>query len=81
VFVYSVNELRSAAFWQTLCVQNDKVVARVLHLMISGNESYYQIQKVWKMEVDTKMFAAWRERFEETYVYDLKHEDNRCPQH
>lgn len=67
-------------YWQTRCVQNDKVVARVLHLMISGKESYYQIQKVWKMDVDAEKYATWRERFEQTFVCDLKQENNRCPQ-
>lgn len=67
-------------YWQTRCVRDDKVVARVLHLMISGKESYYQIQKVWKMDVDTETLAIWRKRFEETFVCDLKIEKNRCPQ-
>lgn len=66
-------------YWQTQCIQDDKVTAKVLHLMISGKESYYQIQKVWKMDVETEKFDTWRERFEQTFVCDMKDTSNPCP--
>lgn len=68
-----------SAFWQTSCEVNGAVVARLLHLMIQGEESYYQIQKVWKSDVTEAEFSAWVARFENTYICYQGLEQSTCP--
>lgn len=66
-------------FWQTRCEINGVVVARLLHLMIQGDESYYQIQKVWKTDVSDAEFSAWVQRFQNTYICHQGAEQSTCP--
>ncbi|GAA0855928.1 hypothetical protein [Aliiglaciecola litoralis] len=66
-------------FWRTQCKLENKVVAEMLHLMIQGQESYYQIQKIWKFDVDDSEFTLWQARFEDTFVCHQGPQESTCP--
>ena len=67
-------------FWETECRMQGKVVAKVIHLMIQGNDSFYQIQKAWRAGFTQQEVAMWRTRFEDTFVCDNRINNTQCPQ-
>ncbi|GAC15747.1 hypothetical protein [Aliiglaciecola lipolytica] len=67
-------------FWQTRCFVGEREVARMLHLMMQGQESFYHIQKVWAFEVEESTFEQWKQRMEDTFLCDMGAQNNTCPQ-
>ena len=67
-------------FWETECTVDGKVVAKVIHLMIQGTDSFYQIQKAWRLGFNQQDVAAWRTRFLDTFVCDNRNANTLCPQ-
>lgn len=66
-------------FWETECKIQGKVVAKVIHLMIQGTDSFYQIQKAWRAGFSQQEAAEWRTRFVDTFVCDNRNTDTLCP--
>ncbi|WJG08580.1 hypothetical protein [Aliiglaciecola sp. LCG003] len=69
----------ASRYWQTQCEMSGKVVARMLHLVLQGRESFYHIQKIWKYEPTQAEFEAWQQRFEASFVCNLAAEATDCP--
>lgn len=66
-------------FWETDCIINGQRVAKVLHLMIQGEDSFYQIQKAWRSGFTEQEVELWRNRFIDTFVCDNRKSNTRCP--
>lgn len=69
----------SVKYWQTRCQVNGKMIARMIHLMMQGQESFYHIQKVWAFDVDESEFLFWKQQMDDTFLCDLGASDNTCP--
>ncbi|MDO6692701.1 hypothetical protein Q4574_05370 [Aliiglaciecola sp. 3_MG-2023] len=67
------------AYWQTRCEVNGKVVARMIHLMMQGQESFYHIQKVWAFDVEEPQFLFWKQQMDDTFLCNLAASDHTCP--
>lgn len=67
-------------FWETECAIKGKAVAKVIHLMIQGKDSFYQIQKAWRAGFNQADVAQWRTRLLDTFVCDNRGEVTRCPE-
>lgn len=67
-------------YWETACQINGQPGARLIHLMIQGNTSFYHIQKVWKSGYQQEDLKTWRARFEKTFVCDTLSNQAPCPQ-
>lgn len=66
--------------WQTQCLRKDNSEARILHLLIQGNESLYHIQKIWQGEHPLAEISLWQKRFQQIYVCDTRSLKDNCPQ-
>jgi hypothetical protein len=66
-------------YWRTQCQVEGAVVAEMLHLMIQGNQSFYQIQKIWKFDVDELEFNLWKSRFDNTFICHQGKQASTCP--
>ena len=66
-------------FWETECSVQGKVVAKIIHLMIQGADSFYQIQKVWRAGFSQQDVAQWRARFANIFVCDNRNNTALCP--
>lgn len=67
-------------FWQTACLRKDQVHAKILHLLIQGNDSLYHIQKIWQGNVNSAELEAWRTRFKQIYICDTRSQKSLCPE-
>lgn len=67
-------------FWETECKIQGNVVAKVIHLMIQGSDSFYQIQKAWRVGFSPSDITQWRSRFLDTFVCDNRNANTLCPQ-
>ena len=66
--------------WQTQCLRKDNSEAKILHLLIQGNDSLYHIQKIWQGEHPPKEISLWQSRFKQIYVCDTRSLKAHCPQ-
>ncbi|MFA3793016.1 hypothetical protein AB6T38_18055 [Aliiglaciecola sp. SL4] len=66
-------------YWQTRCEMNGKVVARMIHLMMQGQESFYHIQKVWAFDAQEPQFLYWKEQIDDTFLCNLGASNHTCP--
>lgn len=66
--------------WQTQCLRKDNSEARILHLLIQGNDSLYHIQKIWQGEHPPEDISLWQNRFQQIYVCNTRSLKAHCPQ-
>ena len=66
--------------WQTDCLRKDTSNAKILHLLIRGNDSLYHIQKIWQGSFESTAEDAWIKRFNEIYVCDTRSQKSPCPE-
>ena len=66
-------------FWQTDCLRKDGNKAKILHLLLRGNDSLYHIQKIWQGNFKKSELDTWKNRFDQIYVCDTRIEKHTCP--
>ncbi|WP_085297354.1 hypothetical protein [Cognaticolwellia mytili] len=67
-------------FWQTTCLRKNGSEAKILHLLIQGNDSLYHIQKIWQDKYSLEEISLWQSRLEQSYVCDSRSLEAKCPQ-
>lgn len=65
--------------WQTDCLRKDENNAKILHLLIMGNESLYHVQKIWQVEYTSNEVNTWVDRFKQIYICDTRSQKSMCP--
>lgn len=67
-------------YWETLCTNGNSFKAKILHLMIEGNDSFYHVQKTWKGDFSAQQVSDWKAKFESIYVCDNRSNVSPCPE-
>jgi hypothetical protein len=66
--------------WMTECDGDDgSVVARVVQVVIRGQDSLYHAQKLWRSEVSEEEMTLWRQRLASISVCDTRLAERACP--
>ena len=66
-------------YWETLCQNGEAFKAKILHLMIRGNDSFYHLQKSWQNDFTAQDVQDWKTRFESVYICDTRLPEAPCP--
>lgn len=66
--------------WQTQCKKKDGSEAKILHLILQGQDSFYHIQKIWQGNIVNQEITQWQERFRQIYLCDSRAEKSTCPE-
>lgn len=74
------NSSYPSELWQTHCKKKDGGEAKILHLILQGQDSFYHIQKIWQGNVVTQEIAEWQERFQQIYLCDSRIDKPACPE-
>jgi len=65
--------------WQTHCTKKDGSEAKILHLILQGQDSFYHMQKIWQDSFRTEEINAWQQHFKQTYLCDTRKPGMVCP--
>lgn len=66
--------------WRTKCLTANGSEGSQLLLMIQGNDSFYQIQKIWRMPLHEEHFFEWRDVLSGVSVCDTRLPTQPCPE-
>lgn len=66
--------------WQTLCESDDGFTASLLQVAIQGRDSFYHIQKIWRVGVSDAEVTSWRELLQAVSVCDTRRKEQPCPE-
>lgn len=69
----------SRLMWRTRCGGKNGFVASILQVAIQGRDSFYHVQKIWRVDVSEQEMALWRERLSSTSVCDTRDPERPCP--
>jgi len=75
----STNNPYPSEIWQTSCEKKNGSEAKILHLILQGNDSFYHIQKIWQGDIETKEINDWQKRFKQIYLCDSRSAIAICP--
>ncbi len=73
------NATYAKEFWQTVCLRKNGSKAKILHLLLRGNDSLYHIQKIWQGNFTMAEVNTWQNRFKQIYVCDTRIAKQNCP--
>lgn len=66
--------------WRTLCERDDGFTASILHVAIQGRDSFYHVQKMWRVEVTETELSTWEDRLRSASVCDTRRKGPPCPE-
>ncbi|UUO22224.1 hypothetical protein FGD67_02670 [Colwellia sp. M166] len=75
----SPSSVYPSEIWQTHCQKKNGNEAKILHLMLQGQDSFYHIQKIWQDSFNAQEIIAWQNRFKGMYLCDSRVATSTCP--
>ncbi len=74
------NSSYPSELWQTYCKKKDGSEAKILHLILQGQDSFYHVQKIWQGYIVAQEITEWQERFQKIYLCDSRVDKSTCPE-
>lgn len=68
-----------ALFWLFDCQNIDGSKAKILHLIIQGNDNFYHLQKNWQYDFSESKVIKWQAQLAGTYVCNTQDDPPTCP--
>lgn len=66
-------------FWLFSCDNINGTKARILHLIMQGEDNFYHLQKNWQYQFTDADIAAWKSQFSGAYLCNTYDNPPTCP--